>query len=217
MVTLRIGVIAETGDVAGAGRVAASFLARQSALEPPPRADDDMISLDPTGPLVAAAERSGAMTPAAAKQRLDERVAFWTGALHPFYRGYLFAYLVAQSAATPERARELLATAASHGHDPAHYFTAPGDAYVGALHDLAGDARGALPYLERASRACDSLWFPIDWVRAHLQLGEAREATGDTAGACEAYAMVIERWGNAKPRSTSADTARARARALACK
>ena len=213
----RVDIDSETGDIAAAGHVAAAFLARRSALEPPSRADDDMIALDPSGALIAAAERAGVMTPEAARQRLDERVAFWRPYLHPFYRGYVFAYVVARAAATPERARETLASEAAYRPAPAHYFTAPGDAYLGAIHSLAGDARGALPHLEHAARSCDAVWFPIDWMHSQLQLGKAREATGDVSGACQAYAVVVERWAGAKPRSLSAELARARSRALSCR
>ena len=43
------------------------------------------------------------------------------------------------------------------------------------------------------------LEFPFDYVRAHLLLGQAREALGDTAGACSAY--------QARPRSLGAGEA----------
>ena len=46
-------------------------------------------------------------------------------------------------------------------------------------------------------------------TQSNLWLGEAREAKRDTAGACQAYAVVLSRWGNAIPRSISADEARA--------
>jgi eukaryotic-like serine/threonine-protein kinase len=54
-------------------------------------------------------------------------------------------------------------------------------------------------------------------VFAALHLAEAREASGDDPGACEAYRAVLDRWGGAKPRSMTAEAARARVRALACK
>jgi serine/threonine-protein kinase len=54
-------------------------------------------------------------------------------------------------------------------------------------------------------------------VFAAMHLAEAREASGDGVGACEAYRTVLDRWGSAKPRSTTAEAARARVRALGCK
>ena len=44
----------------------------------------------------------------------------------------------------------------------------------------------------------------------------ARESAGDPAGACLAYQRVLDRWGSATPRSTTADLARARMRPLQC-
>jgi serine/threonine-protein kinase len=54
-------------------------------------------------------------------------------------------------------------------------------------------------------------------VQSHLYFGEASEQKGDVAAACDAYAFVIARWGNAKPKSVSADEARARSKKLGCK
>jgi hypothetical protein len=49
-----------------------------------------------------------------------------------------------------------------------------------------------------------------------LHLGEAREATGDAAGACAAYDAVRAQWLHAKPRSVTTEEAARRAKALAC-
>jgi serine/threonine-protein kinase len=47
-------------------------------------------------------------------------------------------------------------------------------------------------------------------------LGQALEQQGDTSGACAEYQYVLDRWGNAKPRSWVAEEARARSKALGC-
>ncbi len=70
--------------------------------------------------------------------------------------------------------------------------------------------------LERATRACRALFFPIEHTQAHYWLGRVREEKNDTAGACAAYRVVLDRWGQARPRSVTADRARERARALSC-
>jgi eukaryotic-like serine/threonine-protein kinase len=64
--------------------------------------------------------------------------------------------------------------------------------------------------------ACHPLVDPFAFVRAGLALGQELEAKGDKAGACGAYQKVLERWGQAKPRSVTAEKARQRAAALAC-
>jgi eukaryotic-like serine/threonine-protein kinase len=55
----------------------------------------------------------------------------------------------------------------------------------------------------------------IDHVHGIFALGEAREHAGDVAGARAAYEEVLRRWGKAKPRSVTADKARARLARLA--
>jgi hypothetical protein len=51
---------------------------------------------------------------------------------------------------------------------------------------------------------------PMTWMSAQLELGQALEAKGDRPGARAAYERVLERWGKAKPRSLTAERARAR-------
>ena len=53
-------------------------------------------------------------------------------------------------------------------------------------------------------------------VHAHLYLGELDEQSGDKPSACAHYAKVLDRWGRAKPRSVTADEARAHATKLGC-
>ena len=49
-----------------------------------------------------------------------------------------------------------------------------------------------------------------------LSIGLALEQKGDKEGACAAYASVLDRLGNAKPRSVTAEKAKAHAKALGC-
>ena len=57
---------------------------------------------------------------------------------------------------------------------------------------------------------------PVIYRSPAEMLGEALESKGDTQGACAAYAEVLEHWGNAKPRSKTADAARAHMKKLGC-
>jgi serine/threonine-protein kinase len=79
---------------------------------------------------------------------------------------------------------------------------------------LAGRASEALPYLKRAASGCAALWAPLEHTHAELHLAQALEQVGDMAGACAAYRVVLDRWGSARPRSVSADVARARSQAI---
>jgi serine/threonine-protein kinase len=87
---------------------------------------------------------------------------------------------------------------------------------VGRARFLAGDVQGALPDLQRGAREVRALFGPRDLVRARLLLGEALEAKGDRADACEAFEAVLDRWGSANPRSVSADEARKHRAAISC-
>jgi serine/threonine-protein kinase len=87
---------------------------------------------------------------------------------------------------------------------------------VGRAYFLAGRIDESIPHLARASAACNALAKPFEHVQANLLLGQALESTRDVPGACKAYRAVLSRWGNAKPRSRTADAARARVNALSC-
>jgi hypothetical protein len=87
---------------------------------------------------------------------------------------------------------------------------------LGKVYALAGRPREALPHLERAVADCGAYYNPQGDTQSHLYLGMAREALRDKEGACSAYKVVQGRWGNARPRSVTADEARARSKALGC-
>jgi Tfp pilus assembly protein PilF len=100
------------------------------------------------------------------------------------------------------------------------------EAIRGRLLFLSSRLDDALPALETGVRACEILptgtgagWQGLQaftFMHSRLWLGEALEAQGDTAGACTNYAVVTQRWKNAKPRSVTLDEAKAHARALHC-
>ena len=87
---------------------------------------------------------------------------------------------------------------------------------TGHLLLLAGKPEVAIPHLRRQARDCWSLREIFEDVRALLDLGIALEATGDAAGACDAYGQLLARWGHATPRSVSAEAARAGVKRLHC-
>jgi predicted Zn-dependent protease len=79
----------------------------------------------------------------------------------------------------------------------------------GMTYAFAGRGAEAIPLLDRLTRDCrqysSGMWFPVYWHALAL----AKEQTGDLAGAKVAYDRVLASWGNAKPRSVTADKARA--------
>ena len=86
----------------------------------------------------------------------------------------------------------------------------------GKLYVLAGRHAEALPLLRRVVNGCEALESPLDHMRSAYYLGRALEGTGDVAGACAAYSIVLGRWGDARPPSVTANKARERGRALGC-
>jgi serine/threonine-protein kinase len=96
-------------------------------------------------------------------------------------------------------------------------------AFLGHALFLAGRTQDALPHLQAITTSCSAMpttetirAYTVLWMRAHVELGQALEQTGDTAGACAAYAPVLDRWKNAKPRSVSLEKAKERSKALGC-
>jgi eukaryotic-like serine/threonine-protein kinase len=93
----------------------------------------------------------------------------------------------------------------------------------GAARLLNGQPNAAVPLLRAAATGCyalgaeDSLPSHTGYfLRASLFWGQALEATRDKKGACAAYAIVLDHWGHAKPRSATAEKARQRMKALGC-
>jgi eukaryotic-like serine/threonine-protein kinase len=97
---------------------------------------------------------------------------------------------------------------AAPGRDPWY------DASLGDVYRLAARYREALPYYRRSAAACTGDSFSR--VRSLMGLGLASEMLGDGAWACAAYRGVLDLWGSARPRSITADGARAHVAALGC-
>jgi tetratricopeptide (TPR) repeat protein len=86
---------------------------------------------------------------------------------------------------------------------------------LGKVYLLADRAPEARPLLERAT-ACFPLESPVTSGQLLFTYGLALERTGAAAAACAAYARLLGRWGNARPRSMTVERARERSRALEC-
>ncbi|WP_394833162.1 protein kinase [Pendulispora rubella] len=90
------------------------------------------------------------------------------------------------------------------------------DAFEGRIALAAGQYDTAASLLESSVKPCFKLEQPFTNTRAYFWLGETKERMGDVAGACNAYRIVLQRWGNAKPRSITGDETKRRVRALGC-
>ena len=87
---------------------------------------------------------------------------------------------------------------------------------LGKVHTLAGDYVSAKGYLSRAAAHCGALDYPSPHTRAHYYLGLTHEGLGAKTEACASYAVVLSRWGDAKPASVTALKARERVNVLGC-
>jgi serine/threonine-protein kinase len=203
----------EMGRLASAGSLAQHFLALRQTWTIYP--DDEA---DPAPRLWNLAYRAGVLSRSAFVAQRDA----WIRAKFDLpevksARGALWELGYAAIAETADEAREALDALPRFEPLPKGWSYEMEDAYVGRTYLLAGRPSEAVPWLQKATHNCNTLIMPIDHTRAHLWLGQALEQTGDPPGACEAYAVVEQRWGHATPPSVTAKLARERMRALGCR
>ena len=209
---LLIGLAQESGDDERATELARSFAARSETWSKSGGAD---AGIDETLQLIHIALRGGALSSA----ELEARRTTWLAAARQSVAqpGLAWAYGYAAAADTREEAEAALAVLP--GFAPLSsfvYYAGIPDAEIGNAYLLAGRAPEAVPYLVRAVAHCAGFRHPFVQLRAAMQLGRALEQTRDVRGACDAYRRVVARWGKARPRSLSAEAARARMTALSC-
>jgi hypothetical protein len=173
---------------------------------------------DPMPHMLARAHAGGALPDAEFTTGRKGWIASWHARLDdeawrtagPVVWAMAFAY-----PASPEDARAAVQRLASIGPPPPianrQFWT--NDGPIGELLRVGGRLDDAIPRLQAEASRCT---YDLTRVQAQLGLGQALETKGDGAGACKQYGNVLERWGHARPRSVTADEARARSRALGC-
>jgi eukaryotic-like serine/threonine-protein kinase len=210
--TLLVGIAHETGDAALAARVAWSFVSRSDTWSKTGQRDG---GIDASLWLARQTVRTGGLSPA----DFEARRAAWieTHLRSIALPGLVWTYAYAAAVETHEEAVDALAALPAYAPLSSFvYYAGIPDAEVGGTYLRAGRVDEALPYLTRAVANCGAFRHPFVHTRAALDLGEALEQKDDTRGACAAYGLVVARWGAAKPRSVSAEKARARMTSLAC-
>jgi serine/threonine-protein kinase len=206
----------ETGRPKEAAAVADDFLRRRDMWEQSPRAEDFAMARDPSAVMLRALERAGALSREDFEARREAWLRAWEARAAPGTRGYLWIHNHAAAVETADDARVALAALPRYAPLPRFRPLTPADAWIGATYWLGGRRDEALPALRRAARSCLALDHPVAHTKAHLFLGQALEAEGDTAGACAAFAVVRDRWGRSNPRPAAAAAAEERLRALGC-
>jgi serine/threonine-protein kinase len=206
----------ETGRSDLARDVAASYLARKDAWAPPHRVDDGAILLDPVPTMLGALTRAGALSPAQqAAQRADWLNA-WRAKTSSAYLGHLWISAWGMPAGSHDDGVAAVEALPGLGGPPVFAPTMPAQSHVGRAYLLAGRVDDAIAPLKAGAATCTVLNENVANTRGWHDLGVALETKGDHPGACAAYGVVLSRWGHSKPRSVTAEDARARARALAC-
>jgi serine/threonine-protein kinase len=211
-------VALESGSSDGASRAAREFLSHRDAWEADARGDDWAIEKDASAYFIAVLRRGGVLAASDAEAQRTARVTWWEAHGQRTWHSLIWSTQYADGVETAEEARAAVAVLPRYAPllpaalEPRMNI----DGAVGRTLLLAGRAGEALPHLERAARQCYGLRFPVEHVRASFDLGQAREATGQRDGACAAYRAVLDRWGEARPRSLTAERARERMRTLGC-
>jgi serine/threonine-protein kinase len=202
-----VAVFEELGRTDRAADAAEAYLKRVPALTP-----DDLGYGRATA--LRARRLAGRLSDAAFREQRDALARDTAARLprHLVNEAWLIAY--AATSVTAADAFEALAVLPRYSPLPAFEGQSYFERAMGHVLLLGGRVDEAIPHLRRAMKACNdnflSYPFAAEW------LGEALDQKGDRAGACEAYAGVIAHWGHAKPRSVTADKARARSRVLGC-
>ena len=206
----------ETGSVDHARAVAESYLARKDAWSPPHRVDDVSIFLDPVPMMLGALASAGAIPAGQVDSQRDDWLRARRAKTGTGYLGDLWVAAWAIPANTRDQAVAALAALPQFGGLPAFTPTMSGIGYAGHVYLLADRLDEAVAALRSGATSCTVLAEGIPNTHAWMELGTALEAKGDHDGACDAYRVVLSRWGHAKPRSITADAARAHSSALGC-
>jgi tetratricopeptide (TPR) repeat protein len=213
---LLVAIDREIGREADAAAVARAYLEGRDAWEQAPDFDDWAMIDEPTPTMLAARLKVGALSRAEYDAELDKTVAGWNGRATPATRNFIWIYAFATPAETPGDARIAIARLSELEPVPKFKPLSLADEAIGRAYFLAGRTDDAVATLERATKSCFPVDHPMEHTRAHYFLGLAREAKGDVDGACAAYRVVRRRWGEARPRSITADLAAARIATLKC-
>ena len=218
---LSILVALEMGDPARAASIAESALARMEAWPADPRVEDFGIAHDATPFLLDVLRETHAIDDVTRAARREAWLEGWRARTSTPYVPFLWLNGFAMHVDDAFEAHEAAEAGRSVVPPPFHPLAFPALG-LGRLAHFEGRDDEAITSLTQAAEACGApgldgaheTWWQRP--RAALALGEILEAGGDHEGACTRYADVLARWGDAHPRSVTADRARERHEALGC-
>jgi eukaryotic-like serine/threonine-protein kinase len=211
-----VSALDESGRLDAARQAATRFTTRYDVWISPAAVDDFAMANDPLPWMLAVQARTGGLSREDFESRRAAWVARWKAKTSASYIPLLWVHGYAMTVDTRQDAVSALEALEGYRPLPTQFGNINGFAFVGRVYLRAGRVSEAVPFLRHAARTCEALLEPVDHTRAILDLGEALEQTGERAEACAAYARVVRRWGQAKPRSITAEKARAHILALHC-
>ncbi len=192
----------ESGDVAAAARVGEDLV---NHLRP---TCDWCVASESQG--IMAMARGGRLTRVQAEQQLRDRYLKLARVHDPFE-----AWVGAYGAWVGSREDAELALRVYDGEVDASDVASIGMSLPFA-YMYAGRTREARPLFEQGGRICCLATETRYVLTEHLMRGRLDEEAGDKVSACKHYATILDRWGHAKPRSITAEEARAHAAKLGC-
>jgi tetratricopeptide (TPR) repeat protein/tRNA A-37 threonylcarbamoyl transferase component Bud32 len=212
---LHVQLLLEAGDPRGAADIARAYLERRDGWMADSRREDFAMLRDPAPAMARVAVAGGAMTADEAAPIVAAWRASWDRTALPGYRGFVWLHGWVSGVSTRDEALEAIEALPRYGPVPIFRPLAWGTgADIARAYLLAGRTEDAITAARVITSSCSLRIEPLEHLRASLVLGEALEATADTAGACAAYGAVVRRAGSG--RSVTAARARERATALGC-
>ena len=218
---LAILVALETGEPSRAAALAEDALTRMQAWPADPRTEDFGMARDATPFLLDVLRETHALDDDARAARRDAWLDAWRARTTEPFLPFLWLNGHVAHVHDQREARDASLARGALSPPPFHPLAYP-DLGLGlwALHE--GRTDEALAALTRAADACHApgldhaheTWWQRP--RAALALAELHAARGERAAACERYDEVLARWGQARPRSVTAERARAGRDAISC-
>ncbi len=206
----------ELGKKSKGAKAAQTFLETQAGWETDPRNESYAIAADVLPDMWRALRAAGQLSADALVVRRTRWLAGWEKRkVSKFNRRYLWQRGFAAAVFDSVDAKGALGAMPEYGPVPPLRPATLAAAHIGRAHLLAGKSQKAIFWLEQAKAACRALQFPILHTQALAWLGQALERNKQTAAACAAYGVVLDRWGKVD-KSRTARHARQRRKALAC-
>jgi eukaryotic-like serine/threonine-protein kinase len=129
--------------------------------------------------------------------------------------GLRWWYMHGESVQTRAQATEAVAAIRDFSPLPVDARREPGfDLALGRAYARAEKYIEAKRELEKLVSGCRSFDHPLEDMHARYELATALQALGETGRAKQLYEEIVTAWGNAKPRSVTAEAAKTRLRSL---